>query len=673
MPLNLKSTASREGLRQPSPVPLNLKPADSRERLRQPSPVPQNLKAVDSKEALRQPTVDYSQKPGTGNGTPKGEKPGYAQGLGISDWEAERRAASPVPLKSPSMGPKQHPTSDTDPAAVAFTSNRPNWRGASGRTAIVEPVKDNPTVAPLRLPPRSNKRAPPRSSDGVNLSPSPSPSPNLIDGRGGAGRDVNGGTDLAMSSPPISPETRLKEQDHQQQQQQPMGGGAGAGRKVGGVASSMANTFRKFIPSSQRQPSSGLTARTASGSVTPQGYPSPPLSSSPTLKLGGGSANVDTNVSRQLPFQQQQQQQISSAEPSPTASHPPIRRKRVGSGNPSALLNTGQGTNHQPKESFASSVYSQQTEANLDQQQQPSHEEAPRPTINTKNLPGAGNADSPYVQPPSRFSVTTYATSAYTSTPRESLEQIDRNHYNEANAPPLPTPPKDVALPFFNKPPGDSVMDRSRPKLRSKATWDDDDEPVKISLSKPWMSMAGANSAGINTQGSPPRSRKEAQRSPRGLLGTDNDTENDTDNDKENNDIDLGAAPDPTDIYRAPSILSVDKALPAPPPEISASSVNDRVAMINAQLQSLGNRRININRSIKQMTELMPRDNLLAKPDVMRKREMEKLKVQELERELADVQREEHQLGMKLHRAYKRLDRHAEYEPTTLWVRRATG
>ncbi|KUI63111.1 hypothetical protein VP1G_10232 [Cytospora mali] len=73
------------------------------------------------------------------------------------------------------------------------------------------------------------------------------------------------------------------------------------------------------------------------------------------------------------------------------------------------------------------------------------------------------------------------------------------------------------------------------------------------------------------------------------------------------------------------------------------------------------------------MTELMPRDNLMAAPEVMRKRESEKLKVQELERELADVQREEHELGMKLHRAYKRLDRHAEYEPTSLWVRRATG
>lgn len=495
-----------------------------------------------------------------------------------------------------------------------------------------------------------------------------------------------------MSSPPISPETQLKEKDQQQRRQQQIGGGAGAGRRSG-VATSMANTFRRFIPSSQRQPSSSghhHTARTSSGDATPQGYPSPPLSRSPTLLGAGGSAavnataNIDANAGtlnvnanedpRQLPLQQQQP---LSAQPSPTASHPPIRRKRVGSGTPFAHLGSGHGTNHQPKDSFTSSVYSQEIEVNRDQKQQPSQEAAHRPTVDTRNLPGAGNADSSYVQPPSRFSVTTYATSAYSSTPRESLEQFDRSNYNGADAPPLPTPPKDIPLLFNNshhthgnshnnnKPPGVSVMDRSRPKLRSTTTaWDDDDddgEPVKISLSKPWMSTAGANSAGINTQSPPQRTRRDEPKAPRQIAN------------KEVDSAMLRIGSDSVNPPRSPSIASVDKALPLPPPEATASSVNDRVAMINAQLQSLGNRRINITRSIKQMTELMPRDNLMAAPEVMRKRELEKLKVQELERELADVQREEHELGMKLHRAYKRLDRHAEYEPTTLWVRRATG
>lgn len=118
------------------------------------------------------------------------------------------------------------------------------------------------------------------------------------------------------------------------------------------------------------------------------------------------------------------------------------------------------------------------------------------------------------------------------------------------------------------------------------------------------------------------------------------------------------------------STESSDKLLPLAPPEESA---RDRVSQLNAQLKSLGNRRININQAIRQMTELMPTDNLLASDAVIAKRESEKRKVEVLRDELADVQREEYELGLKLHRAYKRMDREAEYEPTGLWVRRVTG
>ena len=118
------------------------------------------------------------------------------------------------------------------------------------------------------------------------------------------------------------------------------------------------------------------------------------------------------------------------------------------------------------------------------------------------------------------------------------------------------------------------------------------------------------------------------------------------------------------------STESSDKVLPLAPPEESA---RDRVSQLNAQLKSLGNRRININQAIRQMTELMPTDHLLASDAVIAKREAEKRKVEVLRDELAEVQREEYELGLKLHRAYKRMDRDASYEPTTLWVRRVTG
>ncbi|KAL5614500.1 uncharacterized protein BROUX77_000337 [Berkeleyomyces rouxiae] len=111
------------------------------------------------------------------------------------------------------------------------------------------------------------------------------------------------------------------------------------------------------------------------------------------------------------------------------------------------------------------------------------------------------------------------------------------------------------------------------------------------------------------------------------------------------------------------------KALPPAPPETSAG---DRVAHLNALLEALANRRININRSIAKMTEMMPRDNLMARPEVLKKRELEKNKVQALENELAEVRREEYEVGIKLHRARKRQDRDANFEGnSTLWVKRA--
>jgi hypothetical protein len=121
------------------------------------------------------------------------------------------------------------------------------------------------------------------------------------------------------------------------------------------------------------------------------------------------------------------------------------------------------------------------------------------------------------------------------------------------------------------------------------------------------------------------------------------------------------------------SASSINKMLPPAPPETTAGDAQDRVGLLNAQLSSLGNRRINLTRSIKQMTELMPQDNLMDSAEVIHKREMERRKVEVLRLELADVQREEYELGLKLHRAYKRLDRDAVWENTTLWVRRVTG
>jgi len=73
------------------------------------------------------------------------------------------------------------------------------------------------------------------------------------------------------------------------------------------------------------------------------------------------------------------------------------------------------------------------------------------------------------------------------------------------------------------------------------------------------------------------------------------------------------------------------------------------------------------------MTELMPKDHVILTEEVRRKREDEKRKVEMLRVEEADVRREEHDIGLRLHRAWKRRDKDAVYEPTGLWVRRVTG
>ncbi|KAK8089137.1 hypothetical protein PG997_004098, partial [Apiospora hydei] len=239
-----------------------------------------------------------------------------------------------------------------------------------------------------------------------------------------------------------------------------------------------------------------------------------------------------------------------------------------------------------------------------------------------------------WTQPPSRFSVTTYATSA-TGTPRLSAEE---------DVPAVPTPPQQYnrspaspASPASPSSDSHSILARKRPvvsgyedkpRARTPAA-----EPIKINMDSPYYVTSPVPAQ--------PRSS--------------------------------GLHPVPRGNHSRISLASTessDKVLPLAPPEESA---RDRVSQLNAQLKSLGNRRININQAIRQMTELMPTDNLLASDAVIAKREAEKRKVEVLRDELAEVQREEYDLGLKLHRAYKRMDREAEYEPTGLWVRRVTG
>ncbi|CAL3963508.1 hypothetical protein PZA11_001106 [Diplocarpon coronariae] len=115
------------------------------------------------------------------------------------------------------------------------------------------------------------------------------------------------------------------------------------------------------------------------------------------------------------------------------------------------------------------------------------------------------------------------------------------------------------------------------------------------------------------------------------------------------------------------------KSLP-PSPFLNTSLNNDPITKLQATLSALEHRRTNIVRSIRQMTELMPKDSIMDTSEVRRKREVEKKKIEALRVEEADVRREEHEVGLKLHRARRRKEREEGEGGTMtgLWVRRVT-
>ncbi|KJR88586.1 uncharacterized protein SPSK_06927 [Sporothrix schenckii 1099-18] len=487
----------------------------------------------------------------------------------------------PVSPRSPAVEsqPKEF-SSSTDPAAGAFTSNRPAWHGASGRTALVAPVQDTPEAKPLNIPRKSSKRV-------ASL-------PKLADSTTAANPSI-------ISSPP-------------------------------------------------RQNIASTTTKTPLSPATPgtQSYPSPPMSVDPTYQESPSSHQLKSET---LP--QSTRPVSSKIKRKPTPSH--------------------------------------QSLASYDESDPFNYNNRAHPNIGSSPVsPPPPPQDSEWTQPPSRFSATTYNSTVheslaefddadapempsvpnplrssppFQSTKRRPVAQVESNPVQQAS------PPRQKPVPILTKPlpgPGDdgNVMDRRRPPRMGHTSPNsirNGNEPIVISLKTPWMS--GNHSPLRDTEGGGD------------YIGNSNGSEEDALPDESiynqlRNKHLMGASKGVDSSDRMSMAGSIHKNLPLAPPEMTAK---DRVTMFNAQLASLAQRRINIGRSIKQMTELMPTDNLLATPDVLHKREMEKRKVEGLRTDLAEIQREEYEIGLKLHRAYKRLDKNAEYEPTTLWVRRVTG
>lgn len=109
------------------------------------------------------------------------------------------------------------------------------------------------------------------------------------------------------------------------------------------------------------------------------------------------------------------------------------------------------------------------------------------------------------------------------------------------------------------------------------------------------------------------------------------------------------------------------KTLPQSPAE--KESV-DRISSLRASLDNLHRRRLNLQTVIRELTQVVQPSS--AAYDMASRDEIKKT-VKALELELTGVIKEEHETGMKLHRAYKKRDNDDIWEPTGLWVRRVTG
>lgn len=224
----------------------------------------------------------------------------------------------------------------------------------------------------------------------------------------------------------------------------------------------------------------------------------------------------------------------------------------------------------------------------------------PQPQSDSLQLVNSANDD-----PSSRFSWTTYGTTATDSPPDTPRA--------DANAPPVPRLPTDMPT---------SLAMRKRP-IQAQAQ------------SRPQTSLIASN------------------------LPT-----------MQNNKV-VVRKPTPAEHRRASSIFTtasdLSKSLPQCPPEMEAP---DKISSLEARMDEFARRKRNVSKLINQLKSGVQPSNIAFD---LRTREEVKRTIKGLEGELADIIQEEHDVGLRLHRAQRKKDREEMYEnPTGLWIKRVT-
>lgn len=130
--------------------------------------------------------------------------------------------------------------------------------------------------------------------------------------------------------------------------------------------------------------------------------------------------------------------------------------------------------------------------------------------------------------------------------------------------------------------------------------------------------------------------------------------------------------PTPSQISQMEKVESekerrLSKSLPKEPTE---ERVVSRVESLQAKLDALRRRRGNLQTVIHELTNVVQPSSIAY--DMASRQEIKKT-VDGLNKELAEVTKQEHDTGLNLHRAFKRYDDSTAYEPTHLWVRRVTS
>jgi hypothetical protein len=115
------------------------------------------------------------------------------------------------------------------------------------------------------------------------------------------------------------------------------------------------------------------------------------------------------------------------------------------------------------------------------------------------------------------------------------------------------------------------------------------------------------------------------------------------------------------------STTGTQKALPQPPTTLTAS---DHVSLLESQMEDLCVRRSNVYKILKDLNSAAPSNPMLT--DFKTARMMEQKK-KALEDELAEIKIEEHDIGLKLHRALRKRERDDPNSGSALWIRRVTG